>query len=241
VDSAAFSTQIMDKIINIAGQLSSRQMRTVPHFNDFLVTLNYVITYKRDNDFISNWLKGLNEIASSQTFTNDNIDKYLRNSGLLVKENVLSESGNVKWKVKKNSLKFLFDTTVYVPISNATLTCYAQKDSTELYNATGNYYPELQQFRGTKGVVTWEKAGFSGKEVFAELSDYSINMLKSSFTVDSARLTHTTYFKEPVAGLLSDQAISFTDKNKADFPVSKLMSKNLKSKIFTRALIMKED
>jgi len=145
-------------------------------------------------------------------------------------ENVLSESGNVKWKVKKNSLKFLFDTTVYVPISNATLTCYAQKDSTELYNATGNYYPELQQFRGTKGVVTWEKAGFSGKEVFAELSDYSINMLKSSFTVDSARLTHTTYFKEPVAGLLSDQAISFTDKNKADFPRFETYVKEFKIK-----------
>ena len=229
-DSAAFSAQIMDKIINIAGQLSSRQMRTVPHFNDFLVTLNYIITYKQNNDFISNWLKGLNQIASSQNFTNDNIDKYFRNSGLMIKENVLSESGIVKWKVKNNSLKFLFDTTAYVPVSNATLTCYAQKDSTELYNVSGNYYPELQQFRGSKGIVTWEKAGYSGKDVFAELSDYSINMLKSSFTVDSARLTHTSYFKEPVTGLLSDQTISFTDKNKADFPRFETYAKEFKIK-----------
>ena len=229
-DSASFTTQIMDKIINIAGQLSSRQMRTVPHFNDFLVTLNYFITYKRDNDFISNWLKGLNEIASSQTFTNDNIDKYFRNSGLLVKDNVLSESGNIRWKVKNNSLKFLFDTIVYVKVSNAILTCYSQKDSTEIYNVSGNYYPELQQFRGTKGIVTWEKAGYSAKEVFAELSDYSINMLKSSFTVDSAKLTHTTYFKEAVAGLLTDQAISFTDKNRADFPRFETYAKEFKIK-----------
>jgi P pilus assembly chaperone PapD len=52
----------------------------------------------------------------------------------MVKDNVLSESGSIKWKVKNNTLKFLYDTAVYVTISNATLTCYTQKDSTELYN-----------------------------------------------------------------------------------------------------------
>ena len=102
-DSAAFSTETMDKIINISSQLSSRQMRPVPHFNDFLVTLNYFIEYKRDNVFFTNWLKGLSEISFNQTFTNDNIDKYFKNSSLMVKENVLSESGSIKWKVKNNS------------------------------------------------------------------------------------------------------------------------------------------
>ena len=81
----------------------------------------------------------------------------------MIKENVLFESGSVKWKVKNNTLKFLHDTAFYVAVSNATLTCYSQKDSTEIYNVTGKYYPEIQQFRGTKGIVTWEKAGYSRK------------------------------------------------------------------------------
>ena len=116
----------------------------------------------------------------------------------MVKENVLFESGSVKWKVKNSTLKFLHDTAIYVGIKDATLTCYVQKDSTELYNVTGKYFPEFQQFRGTKGIVTWEKAGYPRKDVFAELTDYTINMTKSSFTVDSAKLTHSTYFKKPV-------------------------------------------
>ncbi len=229
-DSSAFSSDIMNRIINVSVQLSSRQMRPVPHFNDFLLTLNYFIEYKRDVSFFTNWFKGLSELAFSQTFTNDNIDRYFKNSGLMVKENVLFESGSVKWKVKNNTLKFLHDTAIYVTVSNATLTCYSQKDSTEIYNVTGSYYPETQQFRGTKGVVTWEKAGYPRNEVFAELTGYAINMTKSSFTVDSAKLTHATYFKEPVTGLLADQAISFTNKEKANYPRFETYAKEFKIK-----------
>ena len=48
---------------------------------------------------------------------------------------------------KKQPIKFLHDTVFYVAVSDATLTCYSQKDSTEIYNVTGKYYPEFQQFR----------------------------------------------------------------------------------------------
>jgi len=217
-DSSAFSSDILDKIINVSNQLAGRQMRSVPHFNDYLLTLNYFIDYKRDISFFTNWLKGLSEIAFSQMFTNENIDKYFRNSSLMVKENVLFESGSVRWKVKNNTLGFLHDTAIYVSVTGATLTCYSQKDSTEIYNVTGKYFPEMQQFIGTKGTVTWEKAGYSRADVFAELGDYTINMTKSSFTADSAKLTHKTYFKEPVQGLLTDQAVSFANKEKANYP-----------------------
>ena len=136
----------------------------------------------------------------------------------MARENVLFESASVKWKVKNNKLNFSHDTTIYVTVKDATLTCYSQKDSTEIYNVTGTYYPEFQQFIGTKGIVTWEKAGYSRKDVFAELTKYSINLKKSSFTVDSARLTYNAYFKQPVLGSLADQAISFANKEKANYP-----------------------
>jgi hypothetical protein len=217
-DSSAFSKEDMVRIIDLSSQFSARSMRPVPHFNNYLTTLNYFIGYKRDDAFFTNWLRGLSQLAFNPRFTNDNIDRYFKNTGSMIKENVLFESASVKWKVKSNTIKFLHDTVFYVAISDATLTCYSQKDSTELYNVTGRYYPDLQQFRGTKGTVTWEKAGYQAKEVFAELTNYTINTAKSSFSVDSARLTHITYFKEPVTGLLTDQAVSFSNKDKANYP-----------------------
>jgi len=227
-DSGSFSTVIKDKILNLSSQLSSRQIRPVPQFYDFLLVMNSFIENKHDDSFFGSWLDGLSELAFSNTFTNENIDRYFNNSILMVKQNVLYQSGSVKWKVKNNALKFQHDTTVYVTIANATLTCYSQKDSTEIYNVTGNYFPSLQQFRGKKGTVTWEKAGFPKTDVFAEINDYSINMTKSSFSVDSAILTHKSYFKTPVKGLLSDQSISYSNKEKAAFPKFETYRKEFK-------------
>lgn len=217
-DSAAFSKESMVKIVDISSQLSSRYMRPVPQFFNFIVTLNYFIEFKREDSFFKNWLTGLSEIAFSPRFTNDNIDKYFKNTGSMIRDNVLYESGNIKWKVKNSVIKFLHDTTFYFAITDATLTCYSQKDSTEIYNVTGAYYPELQLLRGKKGIITWEKAGYPRSDVFVELTNYKINTSKSNFTVDSVMLTHKGYFKKPVMGTLSDQATSFTNKEKANFP-----------------------
>ncbi len=217
-DSTAFSNDEMVKVIDISGQLSSRSMRPVPQFNDFIITLNYFIDYKRDNSFFTNWLAGLDKIVLSERFTNAGIDRYFINTASMIRDNILYESGSVRWKVKNNSLRFLIDTTFYVEISNATLTCYSQRDSTELYNVSGNYFPETQFFVGTSGTVTWEKAGYPRDEVYAEMSRFTINITKSSFTIDSARLHHKTYFSEPLYGTLTDQAISFSNKERANYP-----------------------
>ena len=151
-------------------------------------------------------------------FTNNNIDLFLKNTASMIKDNVIYESGSVKWKVKNSTLNFLHDTVFYVAVTDATLTCYAQNDSTEIYNVTGKYYPEFQLLKGSKGIVTWEKAGYPRTDVFAELKDYSLNLTKSSFTIDTVRLNHSTYFKEPVIGVLSDQTGSFTNKERANYP-----------------------
>jgi len=217
-DSAAFSNENMVRIIDVSSQLSARSMRSVPHFLDFLITLSYFAEYEQDDDFFTNWLAGLSEIVFSPRFTNDNIDRYFKSTGSMIKENVLYGSGIVRWKVKNSNLQFLHDTVFYVTFSDATLTCYSQHDSTEIYNVTGVYYPELQIFRGTRGVINWKKAGYAREEVFAELTDYSINLTKNSFTIDSASLTHSTYFKEPVMGSLTDQAVSFSNKDRANYP-----------------------
>jgi hypothetical protein len=217
-DSAAFSKANMVKILDISSQLSARQMRPVPHFCDYLLTLNYFITYNRDDTFLKNWLTGLSELTFSKKFTNDNIDIFFKSTGSMIKDNILFESGSVKWKVKNNALKFLHDTAFYVAITNATITCYSQKDSTEIYNATGSYYPETQLFKGTKGLITWEKAGYARKDVFAELKNFKINTTRSSFTIDSVKFTHSNYFNKLVSGSLSDQAISFSNKDRATFP-----------------------
>jgi hypothetical protein len=217
-DSAGFSNDDMVKIVDISSQMSSRQMRPVPHFNDFITTLNAFLTTDREKTFFANWIKGLTEITFNPRFTNDNVDRYFKNTVSLIKGNTLFESASLRWKIKNCTPEFLHDTLFYVKIKDATLTCYMQKDSTEIYNVTGSYFPEIQIFKGTKGTVTWEKAGYAPGDVSAEMTNYSINLTKSSYIVDSVMLHHAVYFKVPVKGRLMDQAISFSTKEKATFP-----------------------
>jgi hypothetical protein len=217
-DSAAFSKANMTRILDLSSQLTGRQMRAVPHFSEFLRTLTDFCKYKRDDDFISYWLTGFSEMLFNPGLSNESVARYIQTTSLLIKENILINTGSVKWKVKNDDLKFVHDTVFQVVLTDATLTCYSQRDSTEIYNVSGVFFPDLQLFRGTKGTVTWEKAGYPREEVYAELSNYTINTTRNSFTCDSARLMHKTYFTEPVYGVLSDQAASISNKDRATYP-----------------------
>jgi|WetSurMetagenome_2_1015567.scaffolds.fasta_scaffold00024_70 hypothetical protein len=227
-DSTAFSDEIKLKIIDLTSQMHGRAMRPVPHFNNFIDAINTFVGKNAGTDFLTTWLTGFSETIFNPRLNNDNIDRFVRNSSLMIRDNILSETSTFRWKVKNCKLDFKHDTLFYIEIKNATLTCYAQKDSTEIYNVTGIYYPEIQQFRGTKGKITWEKAGYGPEEVFAESDNYIINTTKNNFTIDSARLTHNVYFKTPVSGVLNDQAISIRKKENATFPRFETYTKEFK-------------
>jgi hypothetical protein len=227
-DSSAFSRENMTRIIDITSQFSARSMRPVPHFNDFFLALQAFIEKENQQDILANWLSGLSETLFNHRFTNERIARYIKNTGLMIRSNILSESSAIQWKIKDAPLKFLHDTVFYVEVTDGTLTCYSLKDSTEIYDVSGNYFPEIQEFHGKKGIITWEKAGYPREDVFAEIKDYNINTSKNNFSIDSAKLTHKTYFKEPVYGLLSDQAITFRNKDKANFPRFETYTKEFK-------------
>jgi len=217
-DSAAFSKDNMTMILDLSSQLTGRQMRAVPGFSQFLRALIDFCEYERDDAFLSYWLTGFSELIFNPRYRNESIVNYILNTSLLIRENLLINTGSVKWKVKDADLLFEHDTTFKIVVKDATLTCYSQRDSTEIYNASGIFYPDLQQFRGTKGIVTWEKAGYPREDVFAEMDDYTIDITRNIFLCDSSRLTHKTYFKIPVYGILTDQAATIMRKERATYP-----------------------
>ena len=217
-DSSGFSHLNMIKVIDISNQLASRNMRPVPHFTDYLKTLTDFSTTKKSLDFFNCFLTSLAKMVVKKEINNDNIDRFVKNTSSLILENVIYNTPSAKWKVKNENYRYSFDTVFKVTLTDVTLTCYYQKDSTEIYKVSGVYYPEALYFQGTKGMVTWEKAGFKKEDVFAEFDNFRINITKNSFTIDSARLTHYVYFKKPVYGLLTDQAYSIANKERSIYP-----------------------
>ena len=162
--------------------------------------------------------------------SNEIILRYFQNTSQLLTENILFNSGSVRWKIKNTDPVIAYDTVLKANLKGATLTCYSLRDSTEIYDVSGTFYPFRQQLRGTKGIVTWEKAGYARADVFAELGNFTLNTTRNSFTCDSARLMHKTYFKTPVKGVLSDQAASISSREKATFPRFETYTRNFKIK-----------
>jgi hypothetical protein len=217
-DSSGFSRENMEKIIDISVKLSARNLRISPHFIDFLKTLNDFAENPKSPDFIKNWLKGLSRTAGEQYLTNDNLDRYFRNTSSLIRNNMIYDIGNTKWKIKGTDIHFLYDTIFRIDVNNVTLTVRSGKDSTEILKVKGTYFPEIAEFRGSKGYIYWDKAGYAKEDVFTEIFEFTINTTKTSFSADSALLIHKIYFKQPVSGKLSDQATSYSSPDRAIYP-----------------------
>jgi hypothetical protein len=217
-DSAGFSNENMTKIISISDLLVKKYMRPVPHFLDWLKSLNDFSIYGKSKDYLTSFLPSVSKMAKSNEFTNDNIDRFFKNMSSLITDNVICNVGSVKWKVKNENLKFSFDSALIVSMSKVTLACISAKDSTEIYNVNGVYYPEKLYFNGSSGRITWEKAGFSKEDVFADVKNYQIDLTRNYFTIDSALVTHKTFFKNPVYGKLTDKAYSISNKERSIYP-----------------------
>ncbi|MBN2666824.1 MAG: hypothetical protein JXR67_09955, partial [Bacteroidales bacterium] len=217
-DSSYFTSENKERILQISSKLAEKQMRPSPHFTLFLGAIIDLSEYTTDGRFFNNWLSGLTELILKPGIRNEAILRYVGNTQLLIKENLLIKTGSVTWKVKGTNIKFARDTAFYAVLDKVTLTCYSHRDSTEIYNASGKYYPDLQQFFGSSGLITWEKAGYPQAEVHAVMSDYNIDVTRNSFSCDSALLTHLSWFSEPVRGVLTDQASSISSMAKATYP-----------------------
>lgn len=217
-DSTGFSEINKSKIHDISVKLATRQFRPVPQFIEFLRTANDIIDIRNDNTLLGYWLAGIEDLIRVPQYSNPSLLTYIQNTGNLIRDGYLVNTPSVKWKIKSNNLKFAHDTAFRIDLDNVTLTCYSQKDSTEIYNTTGSFYPSTLIFRGKKGIVTWEKVGFPRQDAFAELSNFIINASRNNFTCDSARLTYTGYFKQPEYGILTDQAAPVANRDKAVYP-----------------------
>ncbi len=217
-DSTCFERQVKDRIINVASQLRSRRISQIPGFVSYMRTLTDFIETQQGQDEIIAWLEGLSEMAFDPRFTNASVEKFIEVTGLLLVDNTIYSAGSVKWKTKDGKVEFVRDTVLKIDIRAVTLKAFLGKDSTEIYDFTGTYYPDLFLLHCKEGKVTWEKAGYDPSAVYANVSGFDIDVTKSEFTCDSSLLTHPTYFQKPVSGKLTDRAVEIISPDKATMP-----------------------
>ncbi len=205
-------------IIKASMNIENKRMRPQPHFVDFISTVMTFINYDLGNDKFNTWLEGLNNIALEPEIRISEIVLFIRSVSSLIRENIIYSSNSVTWKTSGNRFSFSNDTAFIINIPESDISCYAQRDSTIIYDTKGSYNPITSKWRGEGGIINWAKAGYPENEVYATPGSYSIDLTRSSFEMDSVLFTNKTYFDGPVYGKLSDKAINISRIENAPYP-----------------------
>ncbi|MGM0530823.1 MAG: hypothetical protein ACQER7_05680 [Bacteroidota bacterium] len=214
-----FGADKRDTIIYMANTLLQNNANREPHFTtmlDFLVRFN-------DTDFESEyfptWMKGFRHLAREDKSKLKKITDYFHFTLNFIESDNLYSSRARDWYAKGNNYQFIYDTTIKITYSETRLKCKHRDDSIRIYDTEGVYLPFKKQWQGKGGKVTWERAGYSPENVYAELSDYSIDISKAEYQADSVKFTNKLYFDRPIIGSLEEKLIHVIKPNDAVYPV----------------------
>ena len=103
-----------------------------------------------------------------------------------------------------------------MPATN--LQCTSTGNSLVIYQANGYFLPFDNIWVGNAGEVTWERSEFNSEAVFAELSNYKIDVTKQSYEADSVWFTNESYYPERILGTLEDKPIGEKSPSEVTYP-----------------------
>lgn len=213
-----FSKQEQEMIALTCLSLYKKNARPYPHFTHYLKSL---VVLKKSGQSSSNqkaWENGLNSLLDRRKPSLTSIDKFLVFTIQLIDSSSLYRSGSVDWRITARDFRFVADTSFRVVVQQTDLVCYAKRDSINLYGTSGEYNPVTQVWKGSKGTVTWERAGFKPSDVSATLDRYEINMTHADYTAEQVVFTNRFYFTTPMKGILTDRVKPFKNPEEADYP-----------------------
>ena len=205
------------QIYKLANYMFVMRMRPDPNFTSLFNTLVIFLNSNHPPSSVTNWLSGLQLIANAKK--SRQMLQVIEATTRLFSSDVLFKSANNQWAIRKGSFVFEVDSVPYAVFKSIDLVCRGNRDSTEIFQTSGKYYPSFDYWRGKGGTVYWDRAGFSHTEVYTLLNNYDLNLRFSNYKADTVKLINKKYFKVPLEGKFEEmvQASAVTPE-RAVFP-----------------------
>jgi hypothetical protein len=213
-----FTETYRQGVYNTCNAMLKAKKKAFPDFRDYLYTvLSFIDSEYQTESSFDVWQETINRMLSSRkrkSFTN-----YLTFSRNLFEENAIYKSGAVIWASDNSNYDFGFDSLPKISFKKLNLICYAKGDSSTIYETAGTFYPTTNIWLGRGGKVKWLRAGFDEDEVFALIPNYTIQIKKSEFVIDSVIFYNKNYFgDQPLSGKLKEKVIAISSKSKISYP-----------------------
>ena len=109
--------------------------------------------------------------------------KFYEFSVNFLEKGTLRDSKTLTWSVGSNNFNFKDDNgSPYVEFNSLfDLKCTNRYGSIQIKNTMGKYFIQSNIFHGSIGLVDWEERSWSSDSVYAELSNFRVDVRESHF------------------------------------------------------------
>lgn len=210
-------TKQKNTVIANCNEMLKEKMRAFPHFMKYMVSLMNLYKSNKLPTAFEAWHSTLSSLMEEST--SNKFLQFLKTSDSLFISNYLYKSTTTEWRANNNNYQFSYTDEPVVSFPALTLTCYANNDSSVIYNTSGKYYPLSKKWVGDKGKVDWSRAGFKPDEVYADFGHYTVELKSRHFTVDSVNFYNKEFFGDkPILGQLEEKVLANRSGDKALYP-----------------------
>lgn len=204
------------RVVEVANFMLKKRFDAFPGFRDYLDCVAAFTTTGRGAAEFDAWLQGMEKLV--QGARKQNVQAFITTCANLFREGALVKSPSTTWRARSKSFTFAFDSIPKIHFAKTDLVCLAKGDSAVILNTSGTFLPTTEQWRGTGGKVTWERAGLRATATFAEWDHpYEVRMKTAAFEVDTVQF-NDPYFPKTMLGKLSDKLLANVDEGSATYP-----------------------
>tara|TARA_B100001093_G_scaffold328588_1_gene313608 strand:+ start:60865 stop:65322 length:4458 start_codon:yes stop_codon:yes gene_type:complete len=220
-----YSINDRKKITEILSYMLNKSYKINIYFYKFFEVLSVFSSDINNPKLFEDWLNVCSIVVEDNS--KKNILKFFDFTIHFLKTKSLYESKLTKWEVDSDSFGFTNYSSqpVVTFFSKLNLKCINSKGKIEISSTKGNYYPLLNRWIGTDGVVYWGDH-FAKDSVFALTPKYKINTKESKIELDSALFYNKFLNLEGVEGYLKNIIVSGNQLDK--YPQFVSYSKNIK-------------
>lgn len=216
----------MPAIQATASIMLGRSMLAYPHFELYLRTVNDFVKAAKDDNLFQKWSDILDKVTKAQRRgeTRD-FKAYLEFSGGLFREGAVYISDSKSWFAKTDNFTLHYDSVPKAVFPGVDLMQTGARDTIIIKGTSGVFFPLDLTWKGKKGRIDWTRAGFAPDQVYADIDQYTIDVSKSEFTIDSVTFYNKLYFDFPLKGRLTDRLT--VQKDQISYPRFESFRKDL--------------
>lgn len=217
-DSGVIDRDDKSRIVQTSNNLLKKYGKPSPHFYNFLQTVEQFYVTEQTTESFHAWDDAYNYLLKTASLKK--ADDFCEQSLKLLTNHELYGNTTLSWTLLRvKSFSFVFENNqakLVMPSTN--LQCTSTGNSFVIYQANGYFLPFDNIWVGTAGKVTWERSAFNSEAVYAELSNYKIDMTKQTYKADSVWFTNQSYYQERILGTLEDKPINVKSPAEATYP-----------------------